>query len=218
MKLKNKKIVFAGDSITDMNRGRNEIDLNHIYGHSFVFLLAGRFGIERPDDNITVINRGVSGDTSSDLLNRWNDDVLSQKPDIISLLIGINDIVTALQVGKDPDVNRYYANLFELHRLAAEICPEARFIVCEPFCFPDLTAEQYRPSYRKYIKEIQHAAQTFAQRTGSLFVPLQCAFDEYANNYSVGSDHWIWDGVHPTAAGHRIIENQWLKYAGYTDK
>src|SRR3954463_6527239 len=84
------RILFQGDSITDGNRGRNA-DPNHILGHGYVFLIAARHGAEFPAKKLDFINRGVSGDTVSDLERRWQKDALDLKPDILSILIGVND-------------------------------------------------------------------------------------------------------------------------------
>lgn len=213
MELKNKRIVFAGDSITDMNRGRNEKDLNHIYGHSYVFLLASGLGYERPEDNMTFINRGNSGDTSLDILERWESDVLSQKPDIISLLAGVNDIISAAAKGADPDLQMYRRNLEEMYRLAKEANPDTDFIVCEPFVFAELTEPFVKDSFDKHFSSIQQEARNFARRIGAVFVPLQNEFDRASQRIEgLGRRYWIWDGVHPTAAGQNIIEKQWIKY------
>lgn len=88
---KSKVILFQGDSITDGNRGRDE-DPNHILGHSYAYIIGGKLGNERAEENLVFYNRGVSGDRISDLYARWNEDAISLQPDIISILIGVNDI------------------------------------------------------------------------------------------------------------------------------
>ena len=214
MDLFNKTIVFAGDSITDMNRGRNEKDLNHIYGHSYVFLLASRFGYEFADKNISIVNRGVSSDTSSLLLNRWDEDVLSQNPDIISLLIGTNDILIPAGNNQIIDVDLYIQNLSDMYSSAKKNNPDVKFIICEPFAFAEILESRIRSAYNKFLPVFQKSAKDFAEKTDSCFVPLQCEFDRIAAKFpSINIRHWIWDGVHPTAAGHKVIEKQWLKYA-----
>jgi rhamnose transport system permease protein len=87
---KNARILFQGDSITDGNRGRGT-DPNHILGHSYVFLIGARFGADFPERNFEFINRGVSGNTVLDLEKRWQKETLDLKPDLLSVLIGVND-------------------------------------------------------------------------------------------------------------------------------
>src|SRR5579864_9473297 len=84
------RILFQGDSITDGNRGRKE-DPNHILGHSYVFIVAAKYGASCAELNLTFLNRGISGNKVSDLEKRWQTDTLDLKPDLLSILIGVND-------------------------------------------------------------------------------------------------------------------------------
>ena len=84
------RILFQGDSITDGNRGRNS-DPNHILGHGYVFLIAARWGAAYPEKDWTFLNRGVSGNTVADLSSRWQADTLDLQPDLLSILVGVND-------------------------------------------------------------------------------------------------------------------------------
>ncbi len=83
-------ILFQGDSITDGNRGRSP-DPNHILGHGYVFIIAAKYGAAFPERNLNFMNRGVSGNTVADLAQRWQQDTLDFKPDLLSILIGVND-------------------------------------------------------------------------------------------------------------------------------
>ncbi len=87
---KHARILFQGDSITDNNRGRN-LDPNHILGHGYVFILAAKYGAAFPELNLTFLNRGVSGNTVETLAERWQTDTLELTPDLISILVGVND-------------------------------------------------------------------------------------------------------------------------------
>jgi lysophospholipase L1-like esterase len=84
-------ILFQGDSITDGNRGRG-LDPNHILGHGYQFIIAAKFGGRLPSRHLSFLNRGVSGNTVADLQKRWEKDTLALKPDILSILIGVNDL------------------------------------------------------------------------------------------------------------------------------
>ena len=84
------RILFQGDSITDGNRGRSA-DPNHILGHGYVFIIAAKYGAAFPDLKLDFLNRGVSGNTVLDLEKRWQKDTLDLKPDVLSILIGVND-------------------------------------------------------------------------------------------------------------------------------
>jgi len=120
------RILFQGDSITDGNRGRGA-DLNHVHGHGFVYLLAARIGAGAPGQNATFLNRGVSGHTVLDLAKRWPKDTLELKPDVLSVLIGVNDS----SKGVAPEVfERTYDELLTAARAAN---PKLRLVLCEPF-------------------------------------------------------------------------------------
>ena len=98
-----KRVVFIGDSITDGNWGcvygykptsaeRSHTDFNHIYGHSYMMLVATDFQSKKPKAGYKFFNRGFSGHKLSDLEGRWKEDVLDLNPDVVSVLIGVNDM------------------------------------------------------------------------------------------------------------------------------
>jgi lysophospholipase L1-like esterase len=91
----NARILFQGDSITDGNRGRND-DPNHILGHGYCFIIAAKFGSRFPECGLTLLNRGIHGNTVESLAARWQQDTLDLKPDVLSILVGINDQGVAL--------------------------------------------------------------------------------------------------------------------------
>ncbi|MBL4883753.1 MAG: hypothetical protein JKY95_04330 [Planctomycetaceae bacterium] len=86
------RLLFQGDSITDMSWGRNEKDRNHYLGHSYVYLIASRLGVEMPEAQLDIYNRGISGHKVGDLRKRWQKDAIDMKPDLLSILIGVNDV------------------------------------------------------------------------------------------------------------------------------
>lgn len=212
MILDNKTILFQGDSITDMMRGRNSKDPNHFYGHSYVFLLAGKFGYETPDKHITVYNRGVSGDRSVDVYARWQEDALALKPNVVSILVGINDILLGVEEkARGVSAEKYAQVLGHIIEDTRAVFPEVQFVLCEPFVHLASLNEGCRATFAQQVPLHQQAVRQVAEQYGCLFVPLQAAFDAaYAAWPNVGPDYWIWDGIHPTAAGQQIIARQWL--------
>ena len=82
------RILFQGDSITHGGRGG---DPNHFLGHGYQFIIAAKYGAQYPDRKLVFLNRGVSGDTVAKLQARWKADTLDLKPDLFSILIGVND-------------------------------------------------------------------------------------------------------------------------------
>ena len=101
-------ILFQGDSITDGKRLRgkeNEWDLNHQMGHGYAFVVNALLGSRYPERNLKFINRGISGNRVADLYGRWKEDTLNLHPDVLSILVGINDCGSTIyeDAGSDPD-------------------------------------------------------------------------------------------------------------------
>lgn len=95
--------MFIGDSITDGNWGnsdgsaqpssvRNHWDMNHIYGSGYMYLCASYYQSNYPEQEYQFFNRGISGNTLNDLKNRWKEDALAIHADVVSVLIGTNDV------------------------------------------------------------------------------------------------------------------------------
>ena len=130
-------ILFQGDSITDGNRGRNT-DPNHIMGHGYAFSIASRIGADFPESKHSFYNRGISGNRVSDLKDRWQADTLDLKPDVLSILIGINDV--SMLIGKqeveDKDVDQFENTYRHLLAQSKERNPDILFVLCLPFVYP----------------------------------------------------------------------------------
>ena len=96
---KNDVVVFQGDSITDGGRAKAGNDYNHTMGQSYAFILSAQIGALYPERNLTFINRGISGSRVTDLAARWKTDTLDLKPNVLSILVGLNDLnrLTAAQ-------------------------------------------------------------------------------------------------------------------------
>lgn len=200
-------ILFQGDSITDGGRGRTE-DLNHILGHSYPYLIAGKLGYRHAEERPLFINRGISGNRVSDLYARWNEDAISLKPDVISILIGVNDawrIMSGLPSGATDRFERAYRHLLAETR---EVLPDARLVLCEPFILETgATADNWEGWSRK-LGHYREVVRQLSADYGAVHVPLQDAFNRAASRTDAA--YWLWDGVHPTAAGHTLIAEEWM--------
>lgn len=194
------RILFQGDSITDGNRGRGA-DLNHVHGHGFVYLIAAKIGAGAPSQNATFLNRGVSGNTVLDLAKRWNKDTLELKPDVLSLLIGVNDS----NKGVPPEVfEKTYDELLTAARAAN---PKLRLVLCEPFLGASGPAIDKSPGRRERLALLVPVIRRLAAKHGAALVDFQKVFDEAQRQ--APSSYWIWDGVHPTTAGHQLMADEW---------
>ena len=123
------RILFQGDSITDGNRGRSA-DPNHILGHGYAFIISAKFGAAFAARELDFMNRGVSGNTVRELQKRWQKDTLELKPDVLSILIGVND------QSHDVPLDEYERTYDELITQARTANPKLRLVLCEPFTLP----------------------------------------------------------------------------------
>jgi len=199
------RLLFQGDSITDMKWGRDERDRNHYLGHSFVFLLAARLGVDMPEAALDFYNRGISGNTVSDLRKRWSTDAIELKPDVLTILVGTNDVSQGVQpAGFEAD----YRYLLEASR---EANPELRLVLLDPFVLPSgrLADKAAWTVRRAGTDNLRAVVAQLARDYNAVHVKLQDVFDAAAE--AVSAAHWIWDGVHPLPQGHELIARHWLK-------
>ena len=194
------RILFQGDSITDGNRGRSA-DPNHILGHGYVFLIGAKYGAMLPERNLVFMNRGVSGDTVVTLQNRWQTDTLDLKPDILSILIGINDASRRIPL---EDFEKTY------DRLLADtvaVNPKIRLVLCEPFTLPVGKHKEDWDEWSADVKQRQVVVVKLAAKYGAAVVDFQKVFE--AASRRAPADYWIWDDIHPTYAGHQLMADEW---------
>jgi lysophospholipase L1-like esterase len=189
------RIVFQGDSITDGNRGRSP-DPNHILGHSYVFLTAARHGAAFPNLNLNFYNRGVSGNTVRELERRWAADTLALKPDVLSVLIGVNDS------SRNVPLEEYEKTYDELLAAARAAKPDLKLVLCAPF-----EKHSGRPVSVDIVAR-QRIVEKLALRYGAALVDFQKVFDA-ATTEKTPEDYWIWDRVHPTYRGHQLMADEW---------
>lgn len=203
----NDVILFQGDSITDGNRGRNS-DPNHIHGHGYQYILASEILAKNLGKNVTVYNRGISGNRIADLYARWIEDCLNLEPTILSILIGVNELIFQYDhnCGASPErFKKIYRLLIEE---VLEKNPDTKIIIMEPF-FGKHREEAPGEYIKSNIGFYQKASKEIAEEFGLIFVPLQKVFDEASKNCDIFE--LLWDGVHPTTAGHQLIARQWKK-------
>lgn len=198
------RVLFQGDSITDGNRGRTD-DPNHILGHGYQFILSARFGAQLAERRLIFLNRGVSGDTVLKLAQRWPTDTLELKPDVLSVLVGIND--QSQGIGYQ-EFERTYDRLL---RDAKAANPRLKFVLCEPFALPvrGYAEATVWSGVRHGLKKRQEIVAKLAKKYGAALVKFQRVFDEACQR--APAEHWIWDGIHPTYAGHQLMADEWTR-------
>jgi len=203
--------LFQGDSITDGNRSRN-LDWNHVLGHGYAYLIASRLWYDLPAKGFHFFNRGVSGNKITDMAQRWQDDTIAIKPDLLSILIGVNDVQAAINGNKDATVLSFQNDYRALLTQTKEQLPNVEFVICEPFILAVGRVKDNWDAFQKEIVGRQEVAKLMATEFNAVYLPLQDIFNEVLKR--APADYWIWDGIHPMPGGHEMIAREWTKQVG----
>lgn len=204
-----KRIVFFGDSITDMNRTKGE-DPARDMGVGYPNFIAGELGCSNPN-TYEFVNRGISGNTTVDLYARIKTDVWNLSPDILSILIGVNDVWHGLDEANGVEIDRYERMYRMIIEDTKKRFPNVTLVMCEPFVLKGSATAGSEERWQQFceVKEYAKVVKRLAAEYGAHFVPLQEKFDELATKD--GTDNYLFDGVHPVAAGAKVIAEEWVK-------
>jgi len=200
----NETILFIGDSITDC--GRRE-DQHRPLGCGFVRLFTDMLLTRDSEKKITVINRGIGGNTVEDLRSRWSDDVLSFRPDWLVVKIGINDINQYLcKQGAVPLPPETYEAIYGgLLALTRQELPQCRFLLLDPFWgSTDATPDSYRARVTKLFPEYLAAVARLAASHGARHCKLHDIFTAKFQVQHPGI-YFPNEPVHPVSTGHLLI-------------
>ena len=203
-------VLFQGDSITDAGRNRASADANSAgaLGSGYPLLVASAVLAARPGGTLRFYNRGISGNKVPDLQQRWTTDTIDLKPDVLSILIGVNDFWHKLDHGYNGTVQDYEQQYNALLDATREALPRVHLIVLEPFVLRTGAVDaRWFPEF----DQRRSAAARVAARARATFVPLQTVFNQLSR--SAPPEYWAADGVHPTPAGHAVIAEQWRRAA-----
>lgn len=207
-----KVIVFQGDSVTDCGRSRDlEIPKNTGLGTGYANMIAARILADNLGQDITIYNRGCSGHRVVDLYARWKMDTINLKPDVLSILIGVNDTWHEFANKNGVEVPRYDKFYRMLMDWTQEACPNTKIVLCEAF---SLESDFITPEWKAEMAERSKVVKQIAEDYNCPFIPFQSILEEAAAK--AGDPTLIArDGVHPTLIGHQIMTDAWLKYAGH---
>lgn len=194
------RILFFGDSITDCGRDRKEAKS---LGNGYVKVLADKLRPIYPDMLLEIINKGVAGDEVGDLLLRLDEDVLAYKPDVVVIMIGINNVLHHFKNGKPLDLKAFAADFETLLRKLKENVDTVIFL--EPFLLPSPDKMRMRKLFDEELAIIKEIGMKYADE----FV----AYDEMFNGLtgSISYLKYSLDGVHPTHRGSRLIADTAIK-------
>ena len=202
-------VLFQGDSITDAGRARDaEGTANDArgLGNGYASFAASALVTDPALEGVRVLNRGISGHKVFQLAERWDRDALELQPDVLSILIGVNDIWHTRNGGYDGTVETYERDYDALLERTRGALPGVTLVVCEPFVLRcGAVSDDWFPEFDEY----RAAARRVADRHGALFVPFQSAFDDALS--VAPPEHWAGDGVHPSAAGAALMAETWLR-------
>jgi lysophospholipase L1-like esterase len=202
-------ILFQGDSITDSGRNRADTAPNNakMLGTGYPYLAASDLLLNNPDKDLKIFNRGISGNKVYQLAERWDTDALAFKPNVISIMIGVNDFWHTLTNGYTGTIETYRTDYKKLLDRTKKALPDVKFIIGEPFAVNGVKSvtDKWYPKFNEY----RAVAKEMAVEYNAPFIPYQAIFDE-AIKTAPGS-YWTGDGVHPTLAGANLMAHAWLK-------
>ncbi|MBQ4192887.1 MAG: SGNH/GDSL hydrolase family protein [Clostridia bacterium] len=202
------KILFLGDSITDVGRNTNNGSLISI-GQGYPLLVDACLSVKYPGE-YTFENLGISGNRIVDVYARIKADCWNRKPDLVSILIGVNDVWHEFGGHNGVEADRFYNVYKMLVTDTKRALPESRkMILMEPFVLKASATEGAWEAFRSETEKRAEAVRRIAGETGQIFLPLQAMFDEAAQK--MPASYWLGDGVHPTPAGHGLIADAWVK-------
>lgn len=200
-----KTVLFQGDSITDVGRSFTN---DGSRGGGYPTLVAATLGFKYPDE-YNFLNRGISGNRIVDLYQRINADIINLKPDYMSILIGVNDVWHEFISKNGVSADKYEKIYTRMIEEVKEALPDIKIMILEPFTLRGSGNEAYWDDFNKEVRETAKRAKKVADNFSLPFIKLQDKFDELAKK--APNSCWLSDGVHPTAFGHKLIENEWIK-------
>jgi lysophospholipase L1-like esterase len=202
-------ILFQGDSITDAGRKKDKTNANQAsaLGSGYAMITASALLYEYADKNLKIYNKGVSGNKVYQLADRWDNDTLNLKPNVLSILVGVNDFWHTLVNGYKGTIKTYSDDFRALIDRTKQSLPDVKLIIGEPYAVIGVKSvdEKWYPAFDDYRK----AAREIAESYGAVFIPYQSIYDK-AQKLAPGA-YWTVDGVHPTLAGARLMAHAWME-------
>ncbi|MBQ9968497.1 MAG: SGNH/GDSL hydrolase family protein [Oscillospiraceae bacterium] len=200
-----KTILFQGDSITDADRCRED---DNYMGAGYAVMTAGMVGIHYAGQ-YHCLNRGISGNRSCDLYARIKADIINLKPDILTVLIGVNDTWHQLKRQDGVSVERYETLLDLLICDVKAALPNIRIVLLEPFVMLGPGTEGFYEAFARDVAERQTVCRQLAEKHALILVPLQDMLERFEAEHP-GTKVLI-DGVHPNYIGHKLMADALFK-------
>jgi len=205
-------VLFQGDSITDAGRDKQNEHANSArsFGGGYAYLAAAWMLEAFAEKELTIYNRGISGDKVYQLDERWEKDCLSLKPNVLSILIGVNDYWHFREGRYEGTPEIYEKDFRALLKRTREQYPDIKLVICQPYILTDTRAVD--ESWVEPFSPYQEISQKLCLEFGATWVPFQEAF--IGATERAPATHWTGDGVHPSMAGAQLMANTWLEALG----
>ena len=202
-------VLFQGDSITDWGRDKNKSMPNDFgaLGSGYVLLTAADMLREYASKNLKIYNKGVSGNKVFQLAERWDTDTIAIKPNVLSIMVGVNDYWHTITSGYKGTLDTYRTDYKKLLERTQQALPGVKLIIAEAFAMKDVKAvnDSWYPAFDGY----RQVAREMADEFGAAFIPYQSVMDEALK--LAPATYWSLDGVHPSPAGASLMSQAWLK-------
>jgi len=201
-------LLFYGDSITDCNRNREEDDS---FGDGYVNVVAQTLEQVYDEVDWTIINKGIGGNRVVDLLERFDQDVLPFRPDLICLFIGINDVWRRYD-NNDPTTVEVFEEQYNtlMKRIDREL-PDTAVIIIEPFVLP---VPKDRIAWREDLDPKIAAVRRVARDYADYYIALDGLLAQLTVE-AFEMEALAPDGVHPSELGHRVIAGEVVDRLSY---
>src|SRR5699024_9931632 len=203
MKIKpNEKVIFIGDSITEDGRFEDSKEM----GNGYVRLIDDYIKARYPSNNIQIINKGIGGNRVTDLKNRWEEDVIQQAPDWVSISIGVNDVWRRLD---NPTIEQVYPTEFEqvYRQLLSEVKnkTDAQIIIMDPTIIEEDVHSESNQLLKEYVKITEQLSKDFQ----AVHIAMYYAFIQYVKEYPENT--LTTDGVHMNSLGRMLMAKKWME-------
>lgn len=202
------KILFQGDSITDA--GRNKEKPENL-GTGYPRFVAGTLDFEQPG-KYEFINRGISGNRIVDVYARIKRDIINLQPDVMSLLIGVNDVWHEFSRQNGVDAEKFEMIYELMIQEIKKALPDVKIMLLGAYLENGTALIDHDYDYALFRSEVEKRAEIarrIAEKYGFPFVDLQKKFDEALERGPM--EAVTQDGVHPTSGGVELIKRAWLE-------
>lgn len=211
------KILFQGDSLTDTGRKRDETRPNVNLGNGYVNMIAGQLIAENPGAGYEIYNKGINGNRVADLYARWIEDTLNPEYDLLSILMGVNDVGFGLRLNCGSSAPRFERIYDMMLSEVKETHPQAKIVIVEPFIFkmkyPDgprgFDIYEGWETWSSEIRKRGAAARRLSEKHGALFIEMFDEFEALSAKYA--PEIFSLDCIHLTPAGNAILAKRWIE-------